>query len=43
MRSYIESRPDNNNAPEKGMLIEQVQKILEHEQVDMAFRYAMVN
>ena len=30
-------------AIEKGMPIEQVQKILGHEQIDTTFRYAMVN
>ena len=30
-------------AIEKGMLIEQVQKILGHEQIDTTLRYAMVN
>ena len=32
-----------NRAIEKGMLIEQVQKILGHEQIDTTIRYAMVN
>ena len=32
-----------NRAIEKGMPIEQVQKILGHEQIDTTLRYAMVN
>ena len=31
------------NAIDKGMPIEQVQKILGHEQIDTTLRYAMVN
>ena len=47
--NYIESRTDNNialfvslNKPHS-MPIEQVQKILGHEQIDTTLRYAMVN
>lgn len=39
----VHPRTMTTRAIEKGMPIEQVQKILGHEQIDTTFRYAMVN
>ena len=43
MRNIEVNAKTVDQAIEKGMPIEQVQKILGHEQIDTTLRYAMVN